>query len=91
MGAKVPSEGVVEAMAQHTDSDPLELPPLYKAIDPDALDALFHGQRKATAPARVQFHYAGHSVTITEDGAIDVTAATNPEAQGDRAFSHTDD
>lgn len=36
-----PSEAIIETIAEETASDPLELPPLYNAIDPEALDRLF--------------------------------------------------
>lgn len=54
------SEAVLAAVADRADADPADLPPLYDAIDPDALDALFGEGR----PGRVSFPYAGYEVTV---------------------------
>lgn len=69
-------EQVVAAVADALDTDPLELPPLYEVIDPDALDHLFdtsfpNGRR---GPGRVMFTLAGCEVVVHSDGAIGVTA-----------------
>lgn len=61
-----PSVRVVEAVADAIDADPLELPPLYETVDPDALDALFD----AGLEGCVQFPYDGHDVTIHGDGTL---------------------
>jgi hypothetical protein len=60
-----PSEIIVNRIADVNDCDPTEIPPLYEAIDPDALDSLF----LHSSPA-VQFEYAGHQVTITPNEVI---------------------
>ncbi len=58
---------IVHQIAKTDECDPAELPPLYKAIDPDALDALYaHGS------LAVQFEYAGHNIKITPDEIISV-------------------
>lgn len=58
-----PSETVVAALAENADVDPLEFDvPLYEAIDPDALDALFEGSE--TAQLRVTFTYESYDVTV---------------------------
>ncbi|MFB9806926.1 HalOD1 output domain-containing protein [Haladaptatus pallidirubidus] len=45
-----------------------DLPPLYEAIDPDALNALYdHG-----APA-IEFQYAGYHIKISPEQTISVT------------------
>ena len=54
------SEAVVATVADRADADPTDLPPLYDAIDPDALDAIFRDGR----PGRVSFEYAGYEVTV---------------------------
>lgn len=54
------SEAVVATVADRADADPTDLPPLYGAIDPDALDAIFRDGR----PGRVSFGYAGYEVTV---------------------------
>lgn len=64
-----PTAAVVESVAQRADLDTTELPPLYDAIDPDALDALFDhaGQESGSGP-RVVFSYGGFEVTVEHDG-----------------------
>lgn len=54
------SEAVVATVANRDGSDPVDLPPLYDAVDPDALDAIFRDGR----PGRVTFEYAGYEVTV---------------------------
>lgn len=62
------SERVVWDVASATDSDPSELPPLYGSIDPDALDALVGRM----AAGEIRFEYAGHDVSVRDDGSIDL-------------------
>lgn len=66
------SERVVQAVAAADDVDPLELPPLFGAIDPDALDTLFETSIGADSPSdgEVQFGYHGYSITVTADGDV---------------------
>lgn len=73
MWVKSPTIGVVEAVSRQTDTDPLELPPLYEAIDPNALDNLFNKGGGDSSVDSVHFDYAGHSVTVTGNGTIDVS------------------
>ena len=62
------SEQVIRAVAEAEAVDPLDLnPPLYSAINPDALDALF---RETTG--EVRFTYHGHTVTIGADRHVTV-------------------
>ncbi|GAB3669963.1 hypothetical protein GCM10028856_18960 [Halopiger thermotolerans] len=65
------SIAVVRAVAEYTETQPSELEPLYERVDPDALDALIDG---AAAGARVQFEYAGTSVTV-EPGQVSLEEA----------------
>ncbi|WP_266082424.1 HalOD1 output domain-containing protein [Haladaptatus caseinilyticus] len=52
---------VIQAVAEAEECDPsMVAPPLYDAIDPDALDALY-----ARASPHMEFDYAGHHVEIT--------------------------
>lgn len=60
------SERVVQSVAETTNSDTLDLPQLYNAIDPDALNALIDQM----ADGEVSFSYAGHKVTVNNDGSI---------------------
>ncbi|WP_049890196.1 HalOD1 output domain-containing protein [Natronorubrum sulfidifaciens] len=62
------SLSVIEALAAETDTDPIELEPLYHVIDPEALDQLF--QQGTATDAAVTFPYGGHTVEVRGDGTI---------------------
>ncbi|MFP9192183.1 HalOD1 output domain-containing protein [Natronosalvus vescus] len=64
-----PVVAVVAEIAAATGTDPLELPPLSSAIDPDALNALF-ASRPITTVQRVTFQYAGYEVVVDGDGDV---------------------
>ena len=70
------SETVVKAVGEvsgrHTAGRSDGLPPLYEAIDPDALDELYASSRD---PPAVQFTYAGYTVAIDETRQVTVTEA----------------
>lgn len=72
-----PSERIVEAVADAEGVDPLELPPLYDAVDPDAVDSLFAPQlRVGSVPshdAAVRFEYHGYVVRVAATGRISLT------------------
>ena len=61
-------------VAEQKGVSPERLPPLYEAINPDALAALFEptiaGDRRA--PGHVTFTYSGYRVTVTSRNEIDV-------------------
>lgn len=83
------ADAVVEAVAASLERDPETLPPLYEAVDPDALDALFGPSGPATrsgARGRVRFAYAERRVTVASDGAV----AVGSKASGDAAESTPD-
>lgn len=63
---------IVQALADQTDRDILDLPPLYDVIDSDALTRLVH---TATHSARepsvlIQFTYADTRLRISTDGVV---------------------
>lgn len=62
------SERVIHAVADETGTDPLDLPPLYETIDPDALDALID----SLSDGELTFRYTGCAVTIESTGAIEL-------------------
>jgi len=75
------SRGVVKAVAEATDISPAPgaaadcdatLEPLYNAVDPEALDAIFRpaGSDAAPVSGRITFSYAGCEVTAESDGRI---------------------
>jgi hypothetical protein len=61
---------VGEVSGRTTVEGPDGLPPLYEAIDPDALHELYASRRD---PPVVQFSYAGYTVTIDETRQVTVT------------------
>ena len=75
-----PSEAVIDAVATASETDAIELAdefgPLYNAIDPSALDALFD---REDAIGTVRFRYAGYHIVVDHDGRIELTDAT-PDA-----------
>lgn len=64
--ATTPSESVIKAVAEAEGCDPLDSPPLYEVLDPDALDALFRG----CGSCRVGFEYAGYEVVVRSNGRV---------------------
>lgn len=72
-----PSERLVHAVAEQTNTDPLELPPLYESIDPEAIDALF----TTLEDGYIEFQYAGQVVRYDGDGAVHLTDDVVPDAR----------
>lgn len=63
------SVAVVYTVAEAEGTDPLDLPPLYDAIDPDYLDRLGDDP---TADDYARFTYAGYRVHATASGDVTV-------------------
>lgn len=64
---------IVTAVAAREGVDPVTLtPPLYEAIDPDALRALFESRPTETdqRTGSVLFTYNGYTVTVSSDGEV---------------------
>lgn len=74
---------VVDALAADADVEAVALqPPLYDAIDPEALDRLY----RKTPPSRLEFEYDGIPVVIEGDGTISVDGtAYNPPDTGEQS------
>ena len=65
---------ILTAIAESTDQSVENLGPLYDAIDPEALDALF-APRADGSPrpvGKVSFQYAGYWVTVSSEGAVEL-------------------
>lgn len=74
-----PSEAVVAAVAAAENVAQTDLPPLFDSIDPDALDSLFEsGPLAERSTGTVSFSYAGHEVSVTADGQVDLEARLEP-------------
>ena len=76
------TERVIEAVADHRGVDPMELEPLYNAVDPDALDALFGGSR-ASPHSSLTFELDGCLVRVSGDGDVEVSS-TGDERRTER-------
>lgn len=76
------SQRVVAKVAAATDTDPLELDPLYRSIDPDALDRLFGSDAGVPRETEgsVQFSTSGCEVIVRADGAVEVTPQEEEES-----------
>lgn len=81
-----PSETIVRQVASRERVDPIELDPLYGAIDPDALDALVLAADRNGSALRIEFVYHGHRVTVTDGGEIRVDRAAPGKRSSDRAL-----
>jgi len=69
------SMSVVEALAEVTGEDVIDLPPLHEFVDTDALDSLFVPQSTyARTDGAVSFVFADHPVTVYSTGEIVVYA-----------------
>ena len=78
-----PTEVIIEALAEAAEIEPIELPPLYEFVDPDALDQLFgEHDGAAHADALLSFQVETWNVFVRADGRIricDNTQPTDPE------------
>lgn len=64
------SMAVIDLVAQATDTDPLELDPLYDAIDPDLLDSL----PDSNGFSSLEFAYHSYTISVVAvDDEITVT------------------
>ena len=72
---------IVNCVAEKEHTDPLELPPLYDAVDPDALDDLVESGRQngTTQSGRIEFHYNGYMVIVEFGNAPEITVKEEPE------------
>ena len=75
-----PSEAVISTVAVATEQNPADIPSLYSAIDPDALDALCTSTnaRPVSPDGCVRFEYADCRVTVENQGTVLVDPATEP-------------
>lgn len=77
------SERVIQKVATASGTDALELPPLWDAIEPDALDALV----EEMADGEVSFAYAGYDVTVASDATISLRERPAGDSTADVAVS----
>lgn len=63
------SHTVIAAVAEVSNCDPMELPPLYDYIDPEALDTLFHSHSSEETnqdETYLEFTYTTYHITVTD-------------------------
>lgn len=72
-GDETVSQQVVKAVADAKGVDPLDLPPLYDSIDPDALDALFSHADSSSSITELSLQIAGCEVLVRGNGAVTIT------------------
>ena len=72
---------IVDCIAKREHTDPLELPPLYDAVDPDALDDLFESGRQngMAQSGRIEFQYNGYVVVVEFGTDPEITVKEEPE------------
>lgn len=71
------SEAIVTEIADAEGVSPLDVsPPLYEAIDPDALEAVIASMQSQPTEqgGRLEFAYSGYDVTVTEDSSVAVAS-----------------
>lgn len=74
---RTPAEAVLDALGEVADVDPVDLPPLYDVVDPDALDRLFHdGDGRGDGDRILGFTFEDWNVFVSGDGRIRVCDAT---------------
>jgi hypothetical protein len=82
------SETVVNAVADAKGVDPLELDPLYDAVDPDALDSLFgHHAGAGSSSVELSFTMARCEVLVRGAGEVVVTPLAATEEAAERVTS----
>ena len=65
-----PSERVIDSIAALTGRRPIDLPPLYEAVEPEALDRVVRSGEGGTLS--LSFAYAGTRVTFDARGTLRV-------------------
>lgn len=64
------SRQVIEAVADAKGVDPLDLPPLFDSVDPDALDGLFGDADASASITSLCFEVAGCEVRVRGSGDV---------------------
>lgn len=73
-----PATRVVTAVAAAADTDPVDLPPLYDTLDPEALNTLINSSESGSV--LLTFSYTGYRVTVHGNGEVDVEGEPDHEA-----------
>lgn len=83
--AVTPSEAVIDTLSMVRNRGPLETDPLYDAIDPDALNAMFRtrGSERAENGVTVSFTSNGLRIVVRDTGEVRVTPQGAERKGGD--------
>lgn len=84
MGSPV-SEQVVQTVANRSNTDALDLPPLFDTLDPDSLDTLIREMDKG----KISFEYAGYNISVDSQRVIEVDQ--QPTSAGTAKIAAADD
>ena len=74
------SQAIILAVADAEGVDPVDLPPLSEAIEPECLDRLLSGHE-----GQVRFDYHGYSVTVDHRGVVDLESANDQPSPSQRS------
>ena len=70
---------IIDALATAADVDPMDLPPLYEVVDPDAIERLFSSNDRSDPGNMVlSFQVREWNVFLSGEGRIRVCDATHP-------------
>jgi hypothetical protein len=77
-----PSRVIIATVARIEGRDEIDIPPLGRAVDVEALDALVGSGRvgSPSSPVTVTLTYCGYRITIDSDGTIVVRSSAEPAA-----------
>lgn len=68
------SELLISAVADISDTDPLELEPLYEAVDPDMLDDFVKSGSYPDMGGLISFIFGGYSIQVHPSGLLEIEA-----------------
>lgn len=79
-----PSVAVIDVLETITERESTALPPLYEAVDPEALEAVLESAQRTPHPdqSSVSFRYQEFAITVFGDGALEV-AVVGDEGSSD--------
>lgn len=79
-----PAMALVSAVADVLETDPLDLDPLYEAVDTDALNDLLRPNSFGENPVWVSFTFASCEVSMASDGRVEITPHEEDSAENYR-------
>lgn len=69
------SELLVRAVADISDTDPLDLEPLYETLSPDTLDDFVESGGRSDVGGHVSFVFEGYHVRVYASGLLEIRPA----------------